>query len=461
VRYQEQLNRLVPGTQGQARLAHLLSKAGETERATDLWGKLAAGRQGGIELFQALDQLLLVGNYKSALVITGRVLRGQPDNWDLLYREGVALAGLGKPAEAAHRFQAILDLRLPADRLSLLQGGAKGTRGKSSPKGGGPLEFPLLDRLESFRLAVEAAGLDTRPGPPSFFSPADFGQARLAATAWLVRLSRRDGKDRQALVERFRRERQKVPADPQVLWDWVHLQMILDKGELAYATVQELARGPDLAARWLFLRGPDCLVRLASLPKGMPGKDGPEKRPSPPDLEQLLACSRSLRQQRPDWLTDAAQDRGTLRLILELRRAGRGPEEEKIARELLAEAEDPSSIRRALEIAALRDDVAGVVLLCDRVRKFPPGPSALTAAGVAEEVLFAMTRRARAKAKGDLLRLLDSGLAALRHLEPFSPGTPPRPVAGPVQGGDALRCTRSPKGAGNRAPLVPPRGAVR
>src|SRR5207244_1978973 len=59
--------------------------------------------------------LLINGKPQTVLGITERLLRKEPGHWEALYREGLALAALDKPAEAARRFRALLDLRVPDD----------------------------------------------------------------------------------------------------------------------------------------------------------------------------------------------------------------------------------------------------------------------------------------------------------------------------------------------------------
>src|SRR5207247_2640145 len=50
--------------------------------------------------------------YDAALAVLTRLLAQKPTDWELMYREGVSLAKADKFAEAAKRFQGLLDLKL-------------------------------------------------------------------------------------------------------------------------------------------------------------------------------------------------------------------------------------------------------------------------------------------------------------------------------------------------------------
>jgi Flp pilus assembly protein TadD len=97
-----------------------------------------------LRILQASDYLLANNKFEAALSILGRLLREQPRNWEALYREGVALNALDKPADAAHRFQAILEMRGSDDELSQLQAATKKQRTAATTRPTSTLsDFPL------------------------------------------------------------------------------------------------------------------------------------------------------------------------------------------------------------------------------------------------------------------------------------------------------------------------------
>ena len=82
----------------------LYLRAGEVSEAEAVWSRLASADQDAGRAFNAIDSLLAAGKYDTVLTLTERLLLKRPDDWDALYREGVALVNLEKPAEAARRF---------------------------------------------------------------------------------------------------------------------------------------------------------------------------------------------------------------------------------------------------------------------------------------------------------------------------------------------------------------------
>ena len=71
---------------------------------------MAAGKSEAHRIFQAIDSLLAQKKAQPVMEVTESLLRKDPRDWEALYRQALALVDLQKPAEAARRFQAILDL---------------------------------------------------------------------------------------------------------------------------------------------------------------------------------------------------------------------------------------------------------------------------------------------------------------------------------------------------------------
>src|SRR5262249_22504854 len=116
LKYQRQLTQAAPNNHdAQLALAQLLVKAGESEEAAAIWVKLVAGEPQPHRNLQAIDALLGHGKSDTVLAITRRLLAQNPVNWELLYREGVALTDLHRQDEAEQRFRTLLDLRLSDD----------------------------------------------------------------------------------------------------------------------------------------------------------------------------------------------------------------------------------------------------------------------------------------------------------------------------------------------------------
>ena len=206
VRWQERLVKLSPKDNEQ-RLAALMFKAGQTEEAAAIWQ-----RQGGTEKtltnqLELIDNLLLFGKNDQARTLTKRFLRDHPDHWELLYRDGLASAGLDRRAEAKSSLQALLALQLTDDEISeLLQAKKNGPGSQHAVKGPQFKEFPLRDRINIVvSLARQAAGLQARnPGDPPYWPPGDFGQARMAGLGMLLVHWHRRTASRRTSCKRYR-----------------------------------------------------------------------------------------------------------------------------------------------------------------------------------------------------------------------------------------------------------------
>src|SRR4029077_14251043 len=100
---------------GSRRLAQLYARYGELEEAQAVWSKMAAGKGAAYHVYQAMDSLLSNRKPQPVLETTEAMLRKDPGDWEARYRQGVALAALEKPEEAARRFRALLALTIADD----------------------------------------------------------------------------------------------------------------------------------------------------------------------------------------------------------------------------------------------------------------------------------------------------------------------------------------------------------
>ena len=70
-------------------------------------------------MLRNIDSLLTAEQYDTAIAVLEPKLRENADDWELLYREGFALAKR-RPADVPARFQAILDLTTSDDELGVV-----------------------------------------------------------------------------------------------------------------------------------------------------------------------------------------------------------------------------------------------------------------------------------------------------------------------------------------------------
>jgi tetratricopeptide (TPR) repeat protein len=438
IKYQRQLAQVAPGKEEEGRLAQLLVRAGETEEAGAIWVRLAGQEKEFTNVLLAAQHLLANGKPDAALTLTTRALQDHPRDWEALYLEGVALERGGRPAEAERRFQAILDLRLPDDELSIFQKGQKPAARRPSPRPGAaaPVDFPLQDRLSTTMQIWQATGLNPTGYPiyfssqATFWTPADFGQARLGALGWLLALAQKE-KKQDEFVAKWRQARERAGQDERTQLDWVYLLVLRQDQAGLYDATRGFARSPDPALRWLYLAA--LMGRNAAREvRVYPGRSPTAADTTPPlpgaDLDEMLACFRSLQRQRPEWVIEPI----TTGVLAELKRAGRSGDVDAIYRDTLTAAARPEGLAAALRLAAERGDIDAALKLFDRLEQLPPGSPGV--GDLSDALGRAMSLRADARATADVLRLLDRYLAHERRQKRTGPAA--RAPAGPTLNGN-------------------------
>ena len=286
-------------------------------------------------VLMALDSLLGSGKKEAVLGITENLLRKRPGNWEALYREGQALAGLDRPAEAAARFRVILAHKGGDDEVgAVAKGPQAGLRPPADPASrpapgvnsyAPTKSFPLQDRLGKVYSVRGASGSMAATPPAQAWSPDDFGQARMASVGWLYALAQKAGtSEASSLV----RAAEKAPADPRAA-----LGPLLSPAPPA--RVPRAVRGRQGARQG---RRPRPTPRRSS-PSSTPCRSGPTRtsrgrsstpRPAEADRHPPLPrrrprpgprlAYRALRAQKPDWIHAAI----LTAVADELKRARRG-----------------------------------------------------------------------------------------------------------------------------------------
>ena len=387
-KYQKQALDIAANPEGEARLAQLYLRSGEYAEAESLWTRLGGGDGDPTRALAAVDSLLAGNKRDAALAITARLLRDRPHDWELLYREGVALAGLGRTDEAAKRFDALL--ALPGDDDDRARSAKpKGSSANSARAAGVPASTgaspgklpppPIVERLEALPRIVAAASSDQASGQGGN-APGDLGQARIYAIAWRFNRSRRDGST-EGFVAEARRTRDQAPDAPRSLRDWYALAKVRGEGAATFEAARGLAsRLPsDLSAQWCLLealaeRALTAAAGSQNFRRGM-GRSDANVAPLPAgDVDLALACYRGVQARRPDLAP------GHLGPILdELKRAGRLEDGSKVYRETMDAAQPYTPYAYSLmTIAADRNDAAGMLAYLDKLERAqgsPPPPS--------------------------------------------------------------------------------------
>src|SRR5262249_53458941 len=135
VKYQEQLAKLAPSGETEYRLATLLSRAGDNQEAAAILVRLAAKEEDREKMLRNIDSLLGSGQEDTALAVIEPKLSENPGDWELLYREGVALVKK-RPAEAQRPLLALLELSLSDEELSAAAKARQAMQRRSGGSGG-------------------------------------------------------------------------------------------------------------------------------------------------------------------------------------------------------------------------------------------------------------------------------------------------------------------------------------
>ncbi len=411
----------------QLRLAQLLVRAGESDEATAIWVKLAGSEPEPHRTLSAIDSLLTNGKQDTALAITTRLLTQQPGNWELLYREGAALAALHRPDEAGRRFEAILALRLNDDEPGAeTKARTKSSKNRKAGTAVGrvflPEGPPVQERLQAVYAVRAAVGLDPRQryygsgGQRQTWTPKDFGQARLGALGWLYSLAQKQNQG-DVLLRRFKPAAEKN--DSRAAWDWYYLQRLRQDFQVSLEAARALAEGKDPAGPWVFLMG--LAERTAESGRRYYRRQdvNEEKDLTPPlpapQIESMLTHYRRLCQQKPMWAGSVLPN-----ILTELKRAKRTQQEEQLYREALATATQIPDVQQMLGIASGRGDQESVLQLFARLEQLqggagPAGRSHSLTREAVDSLTQTMSKRADARAHADLPRLFEVYQASQRR----------------------------------------------
>ncbi len=423
VKYQQQLYKTAPAKEHELRLAQLLARSGEADEAGSIYVRLATSEQEPHRALAAVDSLLQGSKYDTVLAITERMLRDNPKNWEALYREGAALMGLEKPAEAARRFQAILDLRLPDDEQALADKAKKKSQpgrqaGTSRSQFAQQQSFPLQDRLNNVWEVRRSTGHEPRyyyyGGGQHSWLPHDFGQARMAALGWQLTITQKQNKAEEYL-NKLREQAKAVPVNDRARLDWFYLLSVKQDQKELYDAAKVLAGAGDPAGHYVFLNTLPNRLYGGRVRRAVPQTGNVDNTPPLPndELQLVMTCYQSLKSRRPEWLTQAV----LTNVMTELKRGKRADDEDKVYKDALDAANQPETISGAIHLAAIRGDVDGLVKLYDKLDRLQAGNKPQQQyygyyEGPAQALCRAMSKRADEKAHADVLALLDRYLAS-------------------------------------------------
>lgn len=435
VRYQQQFNKASPGREGLMRLAQLLTKAGESDEAAALMAQLTADEKDPEQVLKSIDGFLAQNKFDQASAILQKVTRDQPANWEFLYREGVILAK-SKPEEAALKFEAIVAMTLNDDEQGVIAKAQAKKAAAFAQRGQNVTQRPvqqqrlsLQNRIQSvsaIRQAINPENFNrgiAQQQSPTFWAPADYGQARLASFLWRRKFAQKEGK-----VDELVKSRRTASAksdDLRDLMDTYYLALLNNNAEQNYRILKRLSLRPDAdrEIQLLYLqslqgRGPiegDATL-IAEAPADAADPDevddiDPDADPNgnrivlapldKEELEHVIAIARQL-------TSSAEFNRQTglgnyLGFVTsELRRSGRKAEARQLFKDAIDNAKEPFEIVPIFQVVIQRGDYATAIRLLDRLAALSSNgvPTSMT---VSNSMQYMTTPQYQAQLVGQLM----------------------------------------------------------
>jgi tetratricopeptide (TPR) repeat protein len=379
VKHQEALAKLAPGPESEYRLATLLSRAGDNQEATAILVRLASKEEDKEKLLRNFDGLLAGGQEETALAILEPKVRENPGDWELLYRQGLALSKR-RPLEASRSFQAILELNLPDDEPGIAaKNRQKNQRTSVVMSAGSPQSAQMMRTRWRLNYTYEirrAIGIERDPfaygipsGRPTVWTPQEFSQARMAAIGWLYRLAQ-DESQGDAFVADRRQNAESPAATSRDLWDFVYLQNIRSDEDGQLAASKRLATRGGPSEKLLFLMKLGSRGGNQNVYDVQPGKEEIKLPPLEPDeLELVIKCYDDIRRMSPDPMSEVMYyaRAATITVLRELGWAGRKDEERKLYQESIDKANSVAELSAAMSLAYLRRDWTTYIALFDRL----------------------------------------------------------------------------------------------
>jgi tetratricopeptide (TPR) repeat protein len=322
--YQRQLIAVAPGHETEFPLVAMLQSRGDRDEAMEILVRLTAREEDPARLLRSIDSLLNQGAWEAVIGITEPLLSQQREDWELLYREGVAWAKLEKRDEAATRFDRILALTIPHDTLGLFatdsfkrdQAKAKSENLKGNqtqaPKKLSPLQ--LVNNSNQVQAATgliseEYYGGNSRQ---QTWTPREYGVARMASYAWKLKFEE-DAKQRNgaaatganpdehpdaataaettSVADQVAAKAQAAGAQRNAVYDWLYVASLRNDQALRFQIARELAQSGGQEEEQFFLNSLQTRHVNSGTSRSRREESAAAKTPlSDDDLELMLRC---------------------------------------------------------------------------------------------------------------------------------------------------------------------------
>ncbi len=369
IAYQRQIVRVAPSVETEMRLAQLYTQNGRLEEARELIVRHSQQDDDPVRLLRSVDSLQNQRQYEAVLSITEPLLRAQPENWELLYREGLALMELKRYPEAKVRFQQILDIDLPWETYGVRLTEQLKQAQKRAGIAANLFVAPSIQRhstryvfQNSYQIRA-AIGLENRGYSYSnvaTWRPEMFSVARFAAVGWQYRIAQVTESEAE-LIQNFKESADQPGATHSAVWNQIFLLSLQDR----FAGMLPLVRRSIDPASDDDLR---MFVELATQVRQttrqmtrngnqLAGQFPLEKE----DLEFLLQCSQKISQRTPETSAppqmQMQMQQGLMDMQLiagvarELRIAGRTAEADELLQSVFRNAQTVNELQVALSLA--------------------------------------------------------------------------------------------------------------
>ncbi|WP_158265343.1 DUF1583 domain-containing protein [Blastopirellula marina] len=314
--YQQQLVAIAPGHETEFPLAVMLQSVGRSEEASQIYLRLTRREEDPKRLLTSLDSLLTQGNYESVVKITDPLLGQNQTNWEILYRNGVALASLEKHEEAEKRFRTLLELELPHDSLGVdakeraeqerrrarsnnLQGRTTTVADQYSPYQLFGMAYPIRQETGYFANPQDAyVGGGSRA---RIWTPEVFGHARMAAYGWLLRFSRdndrkaeEEGHSEEDLIAGLEGRATAEDASRSTIWDYLYVCNLRTDGAGIFKIAKRLASDGTAEAQSFFLGSLSMRHQTGEQNPNEAMAPQPSEPLSDDEIELMLKCYKEL-----------------------------------------------------------------------------------------------------------------------------------------------------------------------
>ena len=322
--YQRQLIAVAPGHETEFPLVAMLQSRGDRDAAMEILVRLTSREQDPVRLLRSIDSLLNQGAYEAVISITEPLLSQQREDWELLYREGVAWAKLEKKDEATTRFDRILSLTLPHDTLGLFandefkraQAKARSENLKGNKTQGPTKQSPL--QLLRYSSQIQAAtGLISEDyyggsSRQQTWTPREYGVARMAAFGWKLKFEEDAKKTttenadaNSAPVEEANTVAALVAAKAKAdrtnlnaVYDWLYVSQLKGEHSVIFDIARDLAKTGGKEEQQFFLTSVTSRHVAATPNRYADSENAAAKKPlSEEDMALMMKCIEDLTKQ--------------------------------------------------------------------------------------------------------------------------------------------------------------------